>query len=213
MTRRLRIEWSPGRKVTALLGGPGEGDVGVLLAHGAGAGQRHPFLAGMRRRLGAAGLPTLTFDYPYMEEGRRAPNRMPQLMECHIASYDRLAQRVDRVVIAGKSMGGRIGGHVASRVKAHRLVFYGYPLLPPGGGEPRDTSHLASLRVPMLFFQGAKDRLGSPAALRDAVAGMAAATVEEVDDADHSFRMPVRSGLSADDVLDRLAAATARFVA
>ena len=75
MARNLRIEWQPGRKVAARLAVPKDADLpAVLLAHGAGAGQHHPFLTGLRERLKHAGHPTLTFDYPYIEAGRRAPD-------------------------------------------------------------------------------------------------------------------------------------------
>lgn len=214
MTRRLRIEWKLGSKVTGLLAGPGEGSVGVLLAHGAGAGQRHPFMAGLRDRLGAESIPTLTFDYPYMEAGRRAPDRMAMLLACHGEALARLAERVDSVVVAGKSMGGRVGGHLAAadRSQIDRIVFYGYPLVPVGKDEARDTSHLEGLGLPMLFVQGERDRL-APLTLVDSVVGqIPGAVLETIPEGDHSFRVPKRTGLDPGAVLDRIAGWTVRFV-
>lgn len=214
MTRRLRIEWSPGSKVTALLAGPGEGKVGLLLAHGAGGGQRHPFMDGLRRRLGAVGFTTLTFDYPYMEAGRRAPDRPGRLLECHAAAFDRLAERVDAVVVAGKSMGGRVGGHFVAETgsAAMALVFWGYPLLRIGKSEPRDVSHLRSCRIPMLFIQGERDRMGPPEMIRRITDAAPHATLEVVADADHGFAVPKRTGLDREAILDSLMVTTTAFI-
>ena len=215
MTRRLRIEWEPGAKVTGLLSGPGEGPVGVLLAHGAGAGQRHPFVAGMRRRLGDGGLPTLSFDYPYAAAGRRGPDPAGRLLACHRAALVRLVERVERVVLIGQSMGGRMGGHLAAedRTGVDRLVFLGYPLVALGKSEPRDTSHLEDLELPMLFIQGERDRLGPPGLVGELVEKIPEADLMVVAGADHGFRVPKRTGLDPEAVLDLLAAAVARFVA
>lgn len=205
-TRRLRIEWEPGSKVDGLLTGPGEGRLGILLAHGAGAGQRHPFMAGLRHRLGAA-VPVLSFDYAYIQAGRKAPDRMPRLLSCHEAAFDRLAERCDRVVVAGKSMGGRVGGHLAAGGRpADRLVFLGYPLVPLGTSEPRDTSHLANLGdLPMLFIQGERDRMAPLELVRALVEDLVEARLETIPEGDHSFRVPKRTGLDPETVLDRIA--------
>lgn len=215
MTRRLRIEWSSGSKVTGLLAGPGEGSTGVLLAHGAGVGQRHSFMDGMRRRLGAADLTTLSFDYPYMEAGRRGPDRLDRLLACHAAAFQRLAERVETVIVAGKSMGGRVGGHFAAETNPDvaALVFFGYPLVPLGKTEPRDVSHLKRSHIPMLFIQGERDRLGPPAMIRRATKGVPTASLVVVADADHGFSVPKRTGLDQNDVLDLLADLTIGFVA
>ncbi|MEE9582588.1 MAG: alpha/beta family hydrolase [Acidimicrobiia bacterium] len=215
MTRRLRIEWSPGSKVTALLAGPGEGKVGLLLAHGAGGGQRHPFMEGLRRRWGAAGFTTLTFDYPYMEADRRAPDRLDRLIECHAATFERVAERVDAVVVVGKSMGGRVGGHFVTETgaAAMAMVFLGYPLVPIGKAEPRDVSHLRSCRIPMLFVQGERDRMGPPEMIRQITEAALHATLEIVTHADHGFRVPKRTGLDREAILDSLALTTKAFVA
>lgn len=186
----------------------------MLLAHGAGAGQRHPFMEGLRRRLGAAGLPTLSFDYPYIEAGRRAPDRIERLIACHAAVFERLAERVDSVVVAGKSMGGRVGGHMLgeSPSGAAALVFFGYPLMSIGRAEPRDTSHLEACGVPMLFVQGERDRLGPPEMIHRIIRGLPAASLHVVADADHGFAVRKRTGLDRADVLDLVAERTIRFI-
>lgn len=212
MTRRLRIEWQPGKKVTALLAWPSEATgPGVLLAHGAGAGQQHPFMAGLRSRLAAAGLPAMTFEYPYMAAGRRAPDRAPTLLACHAAAMDRLLEYTDRVVLAGKSMGGRMATHLAADRPCAAVVVYGYPLVPMGKREPRPTGHLESVTAPMLFLQGSRDRL-APLDLVRPLAERHGAHLRVIDDAGHGFGVPKRSGLTFEDVLDLLAVETAAFV-
>jgi predicted alpha/beta-hydrolase family hydrolase len=138
---------------------------------------------------------------------------MPRLLECHRSAYSRLAERVDRVVVAGKSMGGRVGGHLAAEGSgADRLVFYGYPLVPIGASEPRDTSHLDGLGIPMLFLQGERDRMAPLEMIRVLVGDLDAARLETIPEADHSFRVPKRTGLDPAGVLDRLASWTLEFV-
>lgn len=205
MTRRLRIEWQSGRKVDALLevGDP----PGILLAHGAGAPQRHPFMAGMRRRLAAAGHTVMSFDYPYAAEGRRAPDRMPRLLACQRAALERLASYAPTVVLAGKSMGGRMSSHLAAERPdgVAGVVVYGYPLVSPSTGVERDTGHFADITVPALLLSGDRDRLGPVPALRRLAASSPAVTLEIVAGADHSFRHERFIDVLADSTLDWLA--------
>jgi predicted alpha/beta-hydrolase family hydrolase len=118
-------------------------------------------MEGLRSRWGAAGFPTLTFDYPYMEAGRRAPDRLQRLVECHAAAFLRLSERVDAVVVAGKSMGGRVGGHfvVGTGSAALAMVFLGYPLVPIGKAEPRDVDREAILDSLTATTTGVIERL------------------------------------------------------
>ena len=185
----------------------------VLLAPGAGAGQDHQFLAGTRDRLAAAGHLVLTFDYPYREAGRRAPDRPDVLMACHRAALERLRRYEARVVLAGKSMGGRVGGHLAASGEApDGLVFLGYPLVAPGSGSIRPIEHLGAAGAPMLFLSGSRDRLAPLDLLRAAVQSLPSATLAVMEDGDHSFEVPRRTGLSQGDVLDRLAAITTEWI-
>ena len=180
----------------------GDGSMGILLAHGAGAGQQHPFMVGMRERLAARGYLVLSFDYPYMAAGRKAPDRLPMLVEAHTAAADYLAARASSLVFAGKSMGGRVGSHVEG-FDDRRRVFLGYPLVALGKSEPRDTSHLDRLTAGMLFVQGEKDRMG-PLELVKPVVRRVGASLHVVVDGDHSFKVPKKTGRSEDDVLDEI---------
>lgn len=216
MTRRLRIKWAPGEAVDARLAMPRDPrGVGVLLAHGAGAGQHHPFMEHLRRSLGEAGYPTMTFDYSYTNARRRAPDRMPKLLAVHRAAADRLSSYVPKVVVAGKSMGGRVGSHLVGDElwPAAGLVYYGYPLVPLGKTEARPVDHLQRITVPQLFFAGSRDRLSPLAALRPVVASLPAAALHEIDDGDHSFKVPKRAGRTSAEVLDELVATTVSWLA
>jgi len=167
------------------------------------------------RSLLAAALPVMTFDYRYATEGRRSPDRMPTLLAVHRAAADRLAGEVDRVILAGKSMGGRIGSHLAGDEEwpAAGLVYFGYPLVALGRGEPRDTSHLLHIDAPQLFFAGSRDRLSPPPLMAPIVAGLARGRLEVIEDADHSFAVPKRSGGTQAEVLRNLAATTIEWAA
>jgi uncharacterized protein len=207
----LTIEWGGGA-VEGILEG-GDGATAVLLAHGAGAGQRHPWMATMRSLL-AARLPTMTFDYRYTAAGRRSPDRMDTLLAVHRAAADHLAARVDRVVLAGKSMGGRVASHLAGdqRWPAAGLVYFGYPLVPPATGAPRDTSHLGSIGAPQLFFAGSRDRLSPAELLAPIVATLGGGRLEVIADADHSFAVLKRSERTQAEMLETIAATTTEWV-
>lgn len=210
MSESVTITWEgatvSGRFVSAV------GPTGVLLAHGAGLGQDHEWMVYVRDGLAATGIPVLTFNYPYMEAGRKAPNPARILLACHRAALDELRHRVDRVVLAGKSMGGRMGSHAAADGEAVAgLVFYGYPLVGVGKTEPRDVSHLAESGAPMLFVQGTRDRL-APIDLITPVVESLGASIHVVEDGDHSFRVLKRTGRDAWEVLDDVIAVTAEWI-
>lgn len=216
MARRLIIKWGDGEKVTARLVAPDGGSgLGVLLAHGAGAGQDHPFMVTLRDSLAAQGLIVMTFNYAYTDAGRKAPDRGPKLLAVHQAAADRLATYCDQVVLAGKSMGGRVASHLAGDLgwPAHALVYFGYPLVPMGKSEPRDTGHLMNIAAPQLFFAGTRDRLGPPDLVADVAADLPRARVDVIDGGDHSFKVPKSSGVTHADVIAGLALATATWLA
>lgn len=160
-------------------------------------------MVGMRRRLVDSGFTVASFDYPYREEGRKAPDRIERLLACHRVVYDQVVATFgDAPFLVGKSMGGRIGSHLA--VASPGRVFLGYPLVPAGRTIPRDVSHLAGLG-PLLFIQGARDALAPIALVSALVAGLPLAELEVIADADHGFRVPKRTGMGAEAVLDRIA--------
>jgi predicted alpha/beta-hydrolase family hydrolase len=180
----------------------------LVLAHGAGAGQRHPFMVAFARGLAERGIDVVTFDFPYMQEKRRAPDKAPVLEARFREVVD--AVRGDMpLFIGGKSMGGRMATHLAAQGLGgvRGVVALGYPLHPPGRpGQARDA-HLPAIRVPVLIVQGERDTFGTPEEFAPVVARMHAdVTVHAVAGGDHSFA--VRGRKSADvypPLLDRIA--------
>jgi predicted alpha/beta-hydrolase family hydrolase len=160
---------------TTALAYPAEGqsvEAALILAHGAGAGQRSPFMVSFARSLAALGLDIITFNFLYTERGRRLPDRGPQLEACFRAVIDAVRRQIVRdrghLFIGGKSMGGRIATQVAatdSGLPVNGIVLLGYPLHPPGRPVQRRDAHLPDVRRPMLFIQGARDAFGTPAEL------------------------------------------------
>jgi uncharacterized protein len=209
MARDISILWSGG-ELLATVDGPSGASIGVLLAHGAGAGRGHSFMVGLRTQLAAVGFLVVAFDYPYMAAGRKAPDRLPKLVEAHEAAAAYLGGVVPRGVIAGKSMGGRVGSH-AEGFDHWPRVFYGYPLVALGKSESRDTTHLDRLEGGMLFVQGERDRMAPLDLLRPVVERLGA-TLHVVPDADHSFRVPKRTGRTEADVLDELVRVTRDWI-
>ena len=202
-----------GGSVTGITDGE-PGPVGVLLAHGAGIGQDHPWMATVRGGLAEAGLFVMSFNYRYTEAGRKAPDRMPMLLTVHRAAADAMAEECDRVVFAGKSMGGRVGSYLVGEGgwPAAGLVYFGYPLVPMGKSEPRPVDHLQAIEVPQLFFAGTRDRLSPPPLIAEIAGSVQDAALEVVDDGDHSFKVPKRTGKSNEEVLGEIVAETDRWI-
>jgi len=215
MARTIKIRATGDVRVSGRLAMPRHPlGTGVLLAHGAGAPQDHPFMVSVRDRLAGAGIATMTFNYAYSDAGRRSPDRLAKLLDVHRAAAERMAGYVDRVVLAGKSMGGRVGAHLAGDAgwPAAGLVYLGYPLVALGKGEPRPTDHLDRIEAPQLFLAGTRDRLSPPDLIVALAARLRAADVFIAAEGDHSFRVPKRSGTTDDVVLATLCDIVAAWV-
>jgi len=181
----------------------------VLLAHGAGAPMESDFMADVAAGLAAAGHAVLRFRYPYMErahrEGRRLPpDRMPRLEQAHRAALAELQGLLPGrpLILAGKSMGGRVSSHLAAAgVDCAGLVFFGYPLHPAGKPERLRSEHFERVTAPSLFLQGSRDKLCDLALLEQELGAYGGRhQVEVIEEADHGFAVPKRTGLDAHDV-------------
>ena len=167
----------------------GEGRTGILLAHGAGTNQDHPSIAGLRVSLAEAGHMVLSFNYPYTERGAKAPDRAPKLIECHRGAADFLRPRVDKMFLAGRSMGGRIATMlVAEGDDADGVILYAYPLHPAGKPEKLRVEHLPDVGVPMLFVQGTKDALSRMELFDEHIVPMPNVEVVLLEGAGHGYR-------------------------
>jgi uncharacterized protein len=199
--------------------GPKRGaDRAVLLAHGAGADMHAAALTVVADALAGARIPSLRFDFPYRRAGRRAPDRAPVLMAAVRDAAVELARRAklppDRLVLGGRSMGGRIASMAAADdTPALGLALLGYPLHPPGKPERLRVEHFPSLTMPVLFVSGTRDAFGTPAELkRHAKKVKGPVTFSWVDTGDHSFKPLKASGLTAAAALAGVADAVVEFV-
>ena len=190
-----------------LFDGPVGAATTVVLAHGAGAPMNTRFLNSVARGLAAGGeVRVVRFEFPYMRArrdetgrhsvsglaGRRAPDREPILRNSWKEVVEKLGGGA-KVVIGGKSMGGRIASMVADEVAARGLVCLGYPFHPPGRPEKLRTKHLETLATPALIVQGTRDAFGSP----EDVAGYALSPAIRfvwLEDGDHSWKPRAASG-------------------
>jgi uncharacterized protein len=162
-----------------------------LFAHGAGAPSSSAWMVDWKKRLSTLG-PTITFDYPYMRDGRRAPDRLPQLIAAHREALDDAKARYrGPVVLAGKSMGSRVGCHLALEEPSVRaLICFGYPLKAPSKQAALRDEVLLALRVPILFLQGSRDALCPLDLLEKVRAKMQApSTLHLVPGGDHSLKV------------------------
>jgi predicted alpha/beta-hydrolase family hydrolase len=178
---------------------------------------RHAFLQSVSDALGAVGIATFRYQFPYMEEGRRSPDP-PHVAEATVRSAVLAAARAapDLPLIAGgKSFGGRMTSQAAAKgglPGLRGLVFVGFPLHPPNRPGDARAAHLSDVDLPMLFLQGTRDDLADLGLIRGVCQRLGPrATLHEVDDADHSFRVPKRAGRSGEDVIGELARATAEW--
>jgi uncharacterized protein len=188
--------------------------VTVVLGHGAGAGQTSGFMRLFAKGLAARGLDVMTFNFVYMEQGRSVPDHKQKLENCFRAVIETAVKnrklKNNRVVIGGKSMGGRIASQVmagedreAFAEKVVGLVFLGYPLHPPGNPAKPRVEHLTHIKKPMLFVQGTRDALGTPEEIKPFVKNLhPAPKIHEIEGGDHSFKVPKKFGLSPEEIFE-----------
>ena len=164
----------------------------LVLAHGAGAGSSHPWMRHVAAELEARGVRVVTFDFPYMAEGRKMPDRGPVLEAAFAEQWAKVAATATGPIYAGgKSMGGRIASQVAAKggftPMPAGLVFFGYPLHPPGKPEMRRDRHLPDITIPMLFLHGTKDPFGSREEMRELIDELPTSTLTFAEGGDHSL--------------------------
>jgi uncharacterized protein len=214
----FEVRLAAGAAVTALHYAAAAAPAGTLVvAHGAGAGQRHPFIAGFARAIAHLGFDAVTFNFLYTEQKRRAPDPAPALEACYAAvireTLRRVASSRERLFIGGKSMGGRIATQLAASdpdLPISGLVLLGYPLHPPGRPERRRDAHLPGVHRPMLVIQGSRDAFGTPDELRPILGQLSPpAHLHLVEGGDHSFkvsRVSLEQQSAVDDDVRRTAA-------
>ena len=217
-TQPETTEYYEANKATSL-------DALFVFAHGAGAGHRHPFMTSYARGLAERGIAVVTFDFPYMQQKRRTPDRAPALEEAfRRAVSDAIGRHkgaASKLFIGGKSMGGRIATHLGASLdkwpdvpKPSGIIAFGYPLAPPRSRRTGDrVTHLKALAVPTLIVQGTRDPFGGPDEVKEAVFESDATPpidILPVEGGDHSFAVLKSSGRDQKsvhaEILDAVAA-------
>ncbi len=197
-----------------LLDGPCNASLTLALAHGAGAPMDSPFMEFMATHVAAAGWRVARFEFPYMakrrvDDKRRPPDREAVLLQSWTTVVDALGP--ERLVVGGKSLGGRIASMVADETGVRGLVCLGYPFHPPGRPERTRTAHLATLRTPTLIVQGARDPFGVEADT-DSYTLSPAIGLHWLGDGDHSFKPRKKSGRTLEQNLLEAARSVAGFL-
>ena len=193
--------------------------VTMVLGHGAGANQNSGFMRLVATGLAARGFDVVTFNFIYSERHRGAPDPKAKLEACYSAVINSARGhrqlKANRLVIGGKSMGGRIASQVAAAGETEilGLVYLGYPLHPPGRPEQMRDAHLKLIRAPMLFVQGSRDAFGTPEELQPVIkAGKLQATLYVIEGGDHSFKVPKRGGVTQETIYEQIMDEILRWV-
>ncbi len=216
--REIIIALPGGDAVSALLLVPAAARAGYVLAHGAGAGMSHPFMAEAAERLADRGIATLRYQFPYRERGARRPDP-PGIAHATVrAAVAEAARQLPgiRLFAGGKSFGGRMTSQAqaaAALAGIEGLVLLGFPLHPAKLPSLDRAQHLADVRVQMLFLQGTRDALAEPDLIARVVADLGSrATLTTVPEADHSFHVPARTGRTDAQVLAEVCDAIAAWM-
>lgn len=216
--QEIQISVDERDSVTALLyqaSNPRRARITMILGHGAGANQLSPFMRLMGTGLPDRGIDVLTFNFVYMEQGRRVPDSRAKLENCFSAVIETASKhkrlKGNLIVIGGKSMGGRIASQVAA-LERHEatphpalagLVFLGYPLHPPGKPEQLRDTHLPLVGAPMLFVQGSRDAFGSSEEIRAIIKKHhLPATLHVVEGGDHSLKVAKSADVTQAEVYE-----------
>lgn len=197
-------------RVSGLLQAPPQARVCYVLAHGAGAGMNHPFMAAVAAGLAERGVATLRFQFAYMERGSKRPDPPPlahAAVRAAVAAASRALPRLP-LIAGGKSFGGRMTSQAQAAAPlpgVHGLVFLGFPLHPAGRPSQERARHLFEVKIPLLFLQGTRDQLAALNQLEPLCKALGdRATLKLFADADHSFHVPARSGRTDAQVLSEM---------
>ncbi len=196
-----------------------EKTIGVILAHGAGNDMENPLIVDLARGLADAGFLTLRFNFLYKEKGRKAPDSLKKLEMTWMQVYRFLETHpkyaTDKIIAAGKSMGGRVASQMAASgdLPAAGLIFLGYPLHPPGKKDQLRDAHLYDLQAPLMFFAGSRDPFCDLALLHPILDRLKSDwDLDIIEGGDHSFRLPKSANISQQEVHDHILGKTVEWL-
>jgi predicted alpha/beta-hydrolase family hydrolase len=193
-------------KVSGLVVAPAKSRAVYVMAHGAGAGMAHPFMAAVAAGLSERGMATLRYQFPYMEAGGKRPDPPAVAHAAVRAAVDAARKRFPKLPLfaGGKSFGGRMTSQAQAKTPldgVHGLVFFGFPLHAAGKPSRERAAHLSDVTIPMLFLQGTRDALADLGELQPVCKALPRATLALFEDADHSFHVPARTGRKDAEVM------------
>ena len=216
--QNLKLKVDSTSEVSALLLRPSAARACFVFAHGAGAGMTHAFMERVAAALYDRGIATLRYQFLYMERGSKRPDAPPIAHAAVRAAVAEAARSCPglTLVAGGKSFGGRMTSQAqaaAPLTGVRGLAFLGFPLHPAGKPSDSRATHLADVRIPMLFLQGTRDKLAEPQLLEPVVKRLgSSASLHLVQDADHSFHVPARSGRNDHDTMNEVVGALSGWV-
>jgi uncharacterized protein len=218
-TRALFLAVDEKVHVSALLQVPQDARAVFALAHGAGAGMTHPFMAAIAEKLAELSVATLRYQFPYLEQGSKRPDTPPRAHATVRAAADEALRLLPDLPLfaGGKSFGGRMTSQAQTLSPlpgVRGLAFLGFPLHPAGSPSQTRGKHLFDIQVPMLFLQGTRDALADMSLLQVLCKELGRrATLAPFQDADHSFHVPARGGKTDADVRNELVNTLAKWIA
>jgi uncharacterized protein len=217
-SRKVTIAVDREQTVSGLLDRPRNAHACLVLAHGAGAGMAHPFLAAVAAGLAERGVATLRYNFPYMERKSARPDS-PKVataaVRAAVVEGSRLMPKLP-LFAGGKSFGGRMTSQAEAQeplLGVRGLVFLGFPLHSPGKRSDERAAHLSTVRIPLLFLQGTNDAFADLDLLRPLVARLGGqGTLTLFEEADHSFHVPARTGKRDADIRRELIDSAATWI-
>jgi predicted alpha/beta-hydrolase family hydrolase len=216
--KALAIAVNDATRVSGLMQRPTHAKCCFVLAHGAGAGMNHPFMVAVADELAALGIATLRYQFPFAEKKAKRPDP-PQLAQATVRAAVDAAHNMAPslpLIAGGKSFGGRMTSQAQAAAvlpKVRALAFLGFPLHPPGQPSVARAEHLSQVHIPMLFLQGTRDAFAELALIEPLAKRLGSrATLALIEDADHSFHVPARTGRSDSQVRTAMLTALSTWV-
>jgi predicted alpha/beta-hydrolase family hydrolase len=221
--KKLTIPVTKDESVSAVLTMPADKKktlkTGVITAHGAGNDMENELLVAFTDGLAGAGYPALRFNFPYKEKGLKAPDSQKKLEDIWAAVFryfrENTAVKVNHVIAAGKSMGGRVASQMAAagNLPVEGLIFLGYPLHPAGDQSKLRDAHLYQVSMPMLFFAGTRDSLCDLTQLQNVLKKLSALwKLDIIEGGDHSFHIPKSMNVTETEIYERIVKTSVHWI-
>lgn len=189
----------------------------LILAHGAGAGMEHSFMATLSKGIAELGIHVIRFNFPYKQKGKKMPGSPKESILAieKVAGFSRQRYPESDLVLSGKSYGGRMSSHLVSEqphLSIKALVYFGFPLHAPGKNSKDRAAHLAEIDIPQLFIQGTNDALANIDLIKEVVGDQQKADLVAYDGADHSFKTKKGAPMSKEEVMQDIIVRSAEWI-